>query len=246
MTDEPILLCEDSDGVRLLTLNRPRQMNALSAALVAEILAAVDAAEADDSIAVIVMTGTERAFSAGADLKEAEANRTLDAAAARRHGEASGRLYAINDRTDKPIIAAVRGYALGGGCNLAISADMVVAGEGAIFGYPEVKRGIAATAVTPGLVHRIAPKAAFELMTLCENVPAQRALTLGMINRVVADDAVLDEAMAMARTLAGFDRQALLATKRVFRKSNELTLSQSLAMAQEMALLVRANKRADG
>ena len=88
--------------------------------------------------------------------------------------------------------------------------------------------------------------AAFELMTLCENVPARRALDLGMINRVVADDAVLDEAMAIAKTLAGFDRQALLATKRVFRKSTELTLSQSLAMAQEMALLVRANKRADG
>ena len=242
MTDEPILLCEDTDGIRLLTLNRPRQMNALSAALTAEIIAAVDAAEADDAVGVIIMAGNERAFSAGADLKEAEANRNMDAAAARRHGEASGLLYEIGARTDKPIIAAVRGYALGGGCNLAISADMVVAGEGAVFGYPEVKRGIAATAVTPGLVHRIAPKAAFELMTLCENVPAQRALALGMINRVVADDAVLGEAMAMARVLAGYDREALMATKRVFRKSTELGLSQALAMARETALLVRANK----
>lgn len=244
MTDEPILLCEDTGGVRLLILNRPRQMNALSAALTADIIAAVDAADADDNIAVIVMAGNERAFSAGADLKEAEANRDAGPADARRHGEASGQLYEIGLRTDKPIIAAVRGYALGGGCNLAISADMVVAGEGAVFGYPEVKRGIAATAVTPGLVHRIAPKAAFELLTLCDNVPAPRALELGMINRVVADDAVLDEAFAMARILEGFDREALLTTKRVFRKSTELSLSQSLAMAREAALLVRATKAA--
>jgi enoyl-CoA hydratase/carnithine racemase len=246
MTEEPVLLIEDTGGIRLLTLNRPRQMNALNAALTAEIIAAVDAAEADDDVLVIVMAGNERAFSAGADLKEAEANRDMSAEAARRHGEASGRLYEIGNRTDKPIVAAVRGYALGGGCNLAISADMVVAGEGAVFGYPEVKVGIAATAVTPGLVHRIAPKAAFELMTLCENIPAPRALELGMINRVVADGAVLDEAFAMAGILAGYDQRALRATKRVFRNSTELTLPQSLAAARETALLARANNKAGG
>jgi len=244
MTEEPILLREDKGGIRLLTLNRPRQMNALSAALTREIVAAIDAAEADDGVAVIIMAGNERAFSAGADLKEAEANQAMSAEEARRHGEASGLLYEIGTRTDKPIIAAVRGYALGGGCNLAISADMVVAGEGAVFGYPEVKRNIAATAVTPGLVKRIAPKAAFELLTLCENVPAQRALELGMINRVVADDKVLDEATAMAEVLAGYDREALAVTKRVFRTSTEYSLSHSLAAAREAALLVRANRRA--
>ena len=242
MAEEPILLSEDREGIRLLTLNRPRQMNALNAALTAAIVAAINAAEADDSVCVIVMAGDERAFSAGADLKEAQSNRDMDADAARRHGAESGRLYEISERTDKPIIAAVRGYALGGGCNLAISADMAVAGESAIFGYPEVKIGIAATAVTPGLVHRIAPKAAFELMTLCDNIPARRALDLGMINRVVADDAVLDEAFAMAAILTGYDQRALRATKRVFRTSTELTLPQSLAAA----LLARAENKAGG
>lgn len=244
MTEDSNLLREDVDGIRLLTLNRPRQMNALNAALTKDIIEAVDSAEADDEVSVIVMAGNERAFSAGADLKEAEANQALSAEAARRHGEASGLLYEIGSRTDKPIVAAVRGYALGGGCNLAISADMVVAGEGAVFGYPEVKRNIAATAVTPGLVHRIAPKAAFELLTLCENVSARRALELGMINRVVADDAVLDEALAIARVLAGYDREALAVTKRIFRISTEHSLSHSLASAREAGLLVRANRRA--
>ena len=246
MTEEPILLCEDSGAIRLLTLNRPRQMNALNAALSAAIIAAVDAAAADDCVSVIVLAGTEKASSAGADLKEAKANRNMNADAARRHGEASGRLYEIGDRTNKPIIAAVRGYALGGGCNLAIAADLVVAGESAVFGYPEVKIGLAATAVTPGLVHRIAPKAAFELMTLCENITARRALELDMINRVVGDDAVVGEALAMAGILAGYDRRAVQTTKRVFRKSTELTLSQSLAAARESALLARANNKADG
>ena len=219
-------------------------MNALSAALTAEILAAVDAAEADDNVAVIVMAGNDRAFSAGADLKEAEANKGMGPAAARRHGDASGQLYEIGSRTDKPIIAAVRGYALGGGCNLAISADMVVAGESAIFGYPEVKRGIAATAVdTRRWCIGSPPRRPSKLLTLSDNVPAPRALALGMINRVVADDAVLDEAFAMARILEGFDREALLMTKRVFRKSTELTLSQALAAAREAALLVRGNEK---
>ena len=243
MTEEPILLREDSGAIRLLTLNRPRQMNALNAALSAAIIAAVDAAEADDCVSVIVLAGNEKAFSAGADLKEAEANRNMDLDAARRHGEASGKLYEIGDRTDKPIVAAVRGYALGGGCNLAISADLIVAGESAVFGYPEVKIGLAATAVTPGLVHRIAPKAAFELITLCENITARRALELGMINRVVGDGSVLKEAMSMAGILARYDRRAVQTTKRVFRNSTELTLSQSLAAARESALLARANNR---
>ena len=101
MTEEPILLCEDSGAIRLLTLNRPRQMNALNAALSAAIIAAVDAAAADDCVSVIVLAETEKAFCAGADLKEAKANRNMNADAARRHGEASGRLYEIGDRTDR-------------------------------------------------------------------------------------------------------------------------------------------------
>jgi enoyl-CoA hydratase/carnithine racemase len=246
MTEEPILLSADSGAIRVLTLNRPRQRNALNAALSAAIVAAVNAAQDDDRVSVIVLTGNGKAFCAGADLKEAQANRAMDSDAARRHGEASGRLYEIGNRTDKPIIAAVRGYALGGGCNLAICADLVVAGEGAIFGYPEVKIGLAATAVTPGLVHRVAPKAAFELLTLCENITAGRALELGMINRVVGDDEVLDEALAMAKILAGYDPRAVQMTKRVFRKSTELSLSQSLVAARESALLTRANNRAGG
>jgi enoyl-CoA hydratase/carnithine racemase len=240
MTD-PVLLSEDIEDIRLLTLNRPKALNALNSELVGAIVGAVDAAHLDDGVSVIVLAGNERAFSAGADLKEAQSRRGDDAEAARRHAALGGKLYQVGERTDKPIIAAVRGYVLGGGCNLAISADLVVAGESAVFGYPELKRGLAATAVTPGLVHRIGPKAAFEMLALAENVTPQRAYELGMINRVVPDDEVIDTALGMARALAAFDGAAVRTTKRVFQKSTKLSLSQSLDIAREAALLMRAS-----
>tara|TARA_Y100000588_G_scaffold343477_1_gene389013 strand:+ start:814 stop:1545 length:732 start_codon:yes stop_codon:yes gene_type:complete len=240
MTDDAVLLNENVDTIRLLTLNRPKALNALNSELVNAIVDAVDAAHADDGVSAIVLAGNERSFSAGADLKEAQARHGDDAQAARAHADAGGRLYQLGERTDKPVIAAVRGYVLGGGCNLAIACDLVVAGENAVLGYPELKRGLAATAVTPGLVHRIGPKVAFEMLAIAENITAQRAYELGMINKVVPDDTVIDAALDMARALAEYDLAAVRTTKRVFQKSTELSLSQSLDVAREAALLNRA------
>lgn len=242
MTDAPVLLSEDIDNIRVLTLNRPKALNALNSELVGAIVDAVDAAHRDDNVSAIILAGNERAFSAGADLKEAQSRRGDSMQAARLHSEAGGRLYQLGERTDKPLIAAVRGYVLGGGCNLAISCDLIVAGENAVLGYPELKRGLAATAVTPGLVHRIGPKVAFEMLVVAENITAQRAYELGMINKVVPDDAVIDSALEMARALAAFDLAAVRTTKRVFQKSTQLSLSQSLDVAREAALLGRATK----
>jgi len=239
MTETPPLLSEDGDGIRLLTLNRPEKLNALNNALVGAIIAAIDKAHLDDDIAVVILTGCPRAFSAGADMTESASRDSDSPEALRRHAEEHHALYRFAGRTDKPVIAAVTGYALGGGCDLAIAADMVVAGENAVFGYPELARGLAASMVTPGLVHRIGPKAAFELLTLAENATAERALALGLINRVVADDEVVDEARRMAAALAAFDGRALRATKRVFQTSTELGLAQSLDAAREVMLLMR-------
>ena len=239
MTDAPVLLSEDIDTIRVLTLNRPKALNALNSKLVQAIVDAVDAAHTDDRVSGIILAGNERAFSAGADLKEAQSRRGDDAQAARSHSEFGSQLYLLGKRTDKPLIAAVRGYVLGGGCNLAISCDLVIAGENAVLGYPELKRGLAATAVTPGLVHRIGPKVAFEMLAIAENISAQRAYEIGMINRVVPDDTVIDSALEMARALAAYDLTAVRTTKRVFLQSTELSLSQSLDAAREAALLSR-------
>ena len=239
MADTDILLQQDRGSTRILTLNRPRRLNALNGALVDAICDAVGRAHVDEAVACIVLQGNERAFSAGADMKEAADHAGEDGRAARDRAEAGAAVYELARLTDKPLIAAVRGYALGGGCNLAIACDMAVAGASAVFGYPEVRRGLAATMVTPGLAHRIGPKAAFELLTLAEDVSASRALELGMINRVVPDEKVLDEALAMAEALAAFDREAVRATKRVFQRSLDLPVAEALAAARETMLAMR-------
>lgn len=239
MTADTVLLSEDLETTRVLTLNRPKSLNALNDELVQSLVSAVDRANKDESVTAIVLAASGRAFSAGADLKEAATRKDHSPEEARRHAESSRAIYQLGGRTEKPVIAAVQGYVLGGGCNLAIAADMVVAGESALFGYPEVKRGMAATLVAPGLVHRIGPKAAFEMLTLGENISAAEAKALGLINRVVPDDKILEEALAMAAALAAFDQRAVQATKRVFLRSTELSLDQSLNAAQEAALMMR-------
>ena len=233
MSEETVLLSRDEASTRVLTLNRPDKLNAMNHALVQGLVQAVDDAHADETITSIIINAEGRAFSAGADIKEAATRHGDSPEEARRHFDGSRGIYELGARTDKPIIAAVHGYVLGGGCNLASSADMVVAGETAVFGYPEVKRGLAATMV------RIGPKAAFELLTLAEDISANRALELGLINRVVPDDKILDEALAMAETLAAYDQRAIRTTKRVFLKSTELPLAQSLDAAGEAMLLMR-------
>ena len=239
MSDEPVLLTSNKETTRVLTLNRPNKLNAMSHSLVQELIKGVDDAHSDETITSIIINAEGRAFSAGADIKEAATRHGDSAEEARLHFNNSRAIYELGSRTDKPIIAAVHGYVLGGGCNLAISADMVVAGENAVFGYPEVKRGLAATMVTPGLVHRIVPKAAFELLTLAEDISAKRALELGLINRIVSDDKILDEAISMAKTLAGFNQRAIRTTKRVFLKSTEMPFAQSLDAAGEAMLQMR-------
>ena len=242
MTEENVLLSNDQHDIRILTLNRPDKLNAMNEAMVRGLIAAVEKAHEDDGVAAIILTGNGRAFSAGADIKEAETRKGFNSEEARRHSEASLPVYQLGGQTDKPVIAAVKGFVLGGGCNLAIATDMVVAGENALFGYPEVKRGMGATMVAPGLVHRIGPKAAYELLMLGENISAEKALALGLINRVVPDDKVLDEALGIATKLAAYDQRAIRATKRCFTKSTELSLDASLDSAMESMLQLRTSE----
>ena len=124
-----------------------------------------------------------------------------DPAGLLKHGDANIALTKLLARVDKPIIAAVHGYALGAGCGLALGSDLTVAAESARFGYPELKAGLAATTVTTQAVHLMGRKVAFELLTLCDNMLPQRAYELGLVNRVVPDAGLLDAAMAMAEKL---------------------------------------------
>jgi enoyl-CoA hydratase/carnithine racemase len=233
------VLIEDRGAVQLLTLNRPKQLNAINGALNAELRAALAAADADDSVAAVVLTGCERAFSAGADMKEAQTHAGRSHRATIQASGGSTVLYDAIMMIDKPVIAAVTGYALGGGCALVMASDIVVAGESAILGYPEVKRGLAATAVSPTLVAQIGRKWASELLLLCENISAARAAEIGLVNRVVPDGDVVKTAMAMAETLAGFNHDALWMTKRMIRRSADLSLGQAHGLARDSMLVMR-------
>jgi enoyl-CoA hydratase/carnithine racemase len=230
------VLKEDHAAVRRLVLNRPEKLNAMNAELVDTLIDELEKAEADATVAVIVLAGAGRAFSAGADIRSPTSPdpRAVLAGAAR-----TTRLYQLLLALDTPLVAEVHGYVLGGGCNVAVSCDLVVAAENAVFGYPELEAGLAATAVAPPLVHQIGRKAAFELLTLCEKIPAARALELGMINRVVPNDQVSAAALEVAGRLAGFDHDALWMTKRTIRRAADLPLPAALEMAADAGVEMR-------
>ena len=252
MTD--LILTRDAGAIRYLTLNRPEKLNAMNDALVADLAAALRAAEADDGVAVIVLAGAGRAFCAGADLSGgAPDSNPEDKKSGATAGPTPGqriaqrlddtvRFYGTIQRMDTPVIAAVQGYAIGGGCNLAVSCDLVVAAENAVFGYPEVKLGMAAAGVAPTLVHQIGRKAAFELLTLCNNIDARQALAFGMINRIVPEDQLLATATALAEQLAGFNHDALRLTKQLIRRAADLPFAQALEAGRDTGLAMHVLK----
>lgn len=231
-----------NDGaIRFMTLNRPDKLNAMNTALVDELSAQLVEADRDPGVAVMVISGAGRAFCAGADLSghgdTPPASR--DIADSVNHAIA---FYKLLVSLDTPMVAAVHGYALGGGCNLAIACDMVIAADNAIFGYPEVKLGMAAAGVAPPLVHQIGRKAAFELLVLCENIGAEQAKAFGMINRIVAADDVLNQATEVARQLAAFNHDALWQTKQIIRRSADLSVTSALDLGRDVALAAQMYK----
>ena len=235
---DDVLLTEKHGTVTVLTLNRPTKLNALNADLVHALTDALEAAHDDNDVSVVVLAGAGRAFCAGADTSvprplTAENRRNLT-----RHGDHNVALTKLLGRIDKPIIAAVHGYALGAGCGLAFGSDMVVAAESARFGYPELKAGLAATSVTAQAVHLMGRKVAFELLTMCENMLPARAYELGLINRIVPDDQLMTEAMAMAQKLAGWNPEFLAMTKRTFSRALALPPDQALEMARDTAVMM--------
>ena len=226
MSDE--LLRERQGHIEILTINRPEARNAINGAVSKAFAAAFDELEADDDCWVVIVTGSgDKAFSAGMDLKAFTAGEAGDIMGAK------GGFGGIAQRDfAKPLIAAVNGSALAGGCEIMLSCDLVVAVEEAKFGIPEVKRGLMAGA--GGLFRlpkRIPPAIALELAMTGDPIDAQRALALGLINRVVPADQVLAEALTLAHRLAALPWQAVQETKRAVN----LHLQQAALRVMPMA-----------
>jgi len=229
------LLVANQGAVRVLTLNRPEKRNALNTALTQDLLEALRAADQDDSVAAIVLTGAGPGFCAGADLTEFKDLQNEDLAEKR--AELTMQLHLVFSRMQKPVVAAINGPAMGGGAGLAIAGDLAVMAENAKLGYPETRHGIVAAIVLGNLVRQVGRKAAFELVSLGEPISAARALQLGMVNRVVPQEDLLAESLVLAERLAAVHRPAMAETKRLFHEVADLSLAEALERGRD------ANKR---
>ncbi|MFL6564112.1 MAG: enoyl-CoA hydratase/isomerase family protein [Burkholderiales bacterium] len=226
-----VLLMEDRGAVRVLTMNRPEKRNALNSELTHALLEAIHRADEDESIGCVVLTGAGQGFCAGADLTEFKG--LQDPQAAEERAELTMQLHLAFSRISKPIVSAINGAAMGGGAGLAIAADIAVMSSSAKLGYPEARHGIVAAIVMANLVRQVGRKAAFELVALGEPIGAERALELGMVNRVVADAELMPQALSFADKLAAMAPAARAETKRLFHEVADLPLAAALERGRD-------------
>ncbi len=232
------ILVETDGAVAIVRLNRPQALNALSNPLLREVAAALEGFDADDAIRAVVLTGDERAFAAGADIKEMAGAGAIEMLT-RGRAEVWERLRKLR----KPIIAAVNGYCLGGGNELAMVCDMIVAGEGARFGQPEINIGIIPGAGgTQRLTHALGKARAMELILTGRPFGAGEAFAAGLVTRVVPDEACLDEARALAREIAGKPPLAVQLAKDAILKAFDLSIEQGLDYERRNFFLLFASE----
>ncbi|HYL24035.1 MAG TPA: enoyl-CoA hydratase/isomerase family protein [Burkholderiales bacterium] len=229
------LRIERKGAIRILTLNRPEKRNALDTALSRALLEALRAADADEAVRCVVLTGAGPAFCAGADLSEFKGLR--DPQAAETRAELTMQLHLAFSKMVTPVVTAINGAAMGGGAGLAIAGDLAVMAQGAKLGYPETKHGIVAAIVMANLVRQVGRKSAFELVALGEPIDAKRALALGMVNRVVTKARLMKTALALAARLAAVNKPAMAQTKTLFHEVADLPLERALERGRD------ANKR---
>lgn len=223
------VLHEQKGRVALLTLNRPQALNALNAELVTTLTNKVDELAADENTGCIVITGSKKAFAAGADIKEMKDKSFVDVSMNRLFGEVSA---IENCRT--PIIAAVNGYALGGGCEISMMCDMIFASDTAKFGQPELKLGtIPGIGGSQRLTRAVGKALAMDLCLTCRMMDAEEALRSGLVARVIPSDDLLEETLKAATIIADFSRPVVQMTKDVVNRAFELTLAEGINYERE-------------
>jgi enoyl-CoA hydratase len=224
MSYETITL-EQDEGVALIRLNRPKALNALNAQLMQELSTCIEALDHDDAVRCVVLTGSDKAFAAGADIKEMAEKSYAEAFREDFFTETSERIV----RTRKPIIAAVSGYALGGGCELAMICDFIIASETAKFGQPEITLGVA-----PGiggsqrLTRFVGKSKAMDMILTGRMMDAAEAERSGLVSRVTTVDKLIEEAMAAARKIASLSPLAVMMNKELVDTAYETTLTQGV------------------
>jgi enoyl-CoA hydratase len=219
------IVVEIRDRVGLIRLNRPKQMNALSDALMDELGAALDAFESDENIAAIVITGSEKVFAAGADIAAMKDWGYMDVY----KSDYITRNWERVKTCRKPVIAAVAGYALGGGCELAMMCDIIMAADSAQFGQPEIRLGVVPGAGGTQRLPRAVGKAkAMDLCLTARMMDATEAERAGLVSRVVPAEKLIDEALAAAQKIAGFSLPIVMMIKESVNRAYESSLAEGL------------------
>ncbi len=219
------ILTETDGAVGIITLNRPEALNAFNAKLMDEVTDAVKKFEADDAIGCMVITGSEKAFAAGADIKEMMSKDYIDVL---KEDFITGNWEEVS-RTRKPIIAAVAGYALGGGCELALMCDFIIAGDNAKFGQPEISIGaMPGAGGTQRLARFIGKSKAMEMCLTGRMMDAEEAERCGMVSRIVPKAELREDAIRVAKQIAGFSRPIVMLTKESVNRAYETTLSEGV------------------
>ena len=219
------IIVETKGAVGVITLNRPKMLNALSFGVFREIAAAVDDLEADDNIGCILLAGGEKAFAAGADIKEMQPKTFIDMFSS--DFTAIGGDRVANCR--KPTIAAVSGYALGGGCELAMMCDIIIAADTAKFGQPEITLGtIPGIGGTQRLTRAVGKSKAMDMILTARNMDAQEAERAGLVSRIVPADRLLDEALAVAAAIGEFSLPIVMAAKESVNRAFESSLAEGV------------------
>ncbi|CAK7259838.1 MULTISPECIES: enoyl-CoA hydratase/isomerase family protein [unclassified Shinella] len=236
----PILISEDRGPVRILSLNRPDKLNALDTALTQALHDALLAADADEAVRAIVLTGTGRAFCAGADLAEFSTLTPANQDLVEKRADLTCRTQAMMQRLSKPVVSAVRGAAVGGGAGLAIGCDMMVAGTDLKFGYPELKHSIVPALVMTGLQRSLGRKAAFEMVSLGRLIEAEEARALGLVNRIVAPEAVVEAALEIAGQWVAAHPKAMAAVKSLYYRVADLPFDEAMAAGRTVNTQMRS------
>ena len=237
MTTETIIV-ERRGRVGIVRLNRPQALNALNATLRNELLGAVEAFDADADVGCILITGSDKAFAAGADIKEMADKSYIDIFRADYAAD-----YERLTRVRKPVIAAVAGFALGGGCELAMMCDFIIAADNAKFGQPEIKLGIIpGIGGTQRLARAVGKAKAMDLILTGRMMDAAEAERSGLVARVVPAASLMEEAIKVAETIAAMSQPSLLAAKEAVNRSFETSLAEGLRFERRVFHALFATK----
>ena len=240
MSDEQLILVERDEErrVALVRFNRPKQLNALNGQVMDELCAALESLDRDDAIRVLVVTGNERAFAAGADIGEMAGASPIDMLRTNRIAQ-----WDRVRRIGKPVIAAVAGWCLGGGCELAMALDLIVAAESAKFGQPEINIGVIPGAGgTQRLTRAVGKSVAMEMILTGEPIDAREAHRLGLVARVVPNELVVEDALTLAAKIATKSPLALRLAKEAVNAAYEMSLTDALAHERRLFYLLFASE----